>query len=318
MRLPEALPKIDRTSMINMRNIALIANPAAGGGRCRSAIPTATSVMRRGGWVVTPFVSQTYRHSRTLARDLPPHAFDAVACLGGDGTLSEVVDGLLSSACVDACPPLAVLPCGRGNSFARDLGITSLSGGLSALSGGKRQAVDVCRYTQGIRHHHFINLMGFGFVTDVAETAQRFSWLGDFSYVAGVLYRTARLRCQQMVLDIDGVDYSGPNLFVEFCNSQFTGGAMKMAPGARIDDGRFDAVIVAPLSRAGLLKTFPKIYAGTHHSHPAVTIVRGHTATVRTAPAKTLLPDGELFGATPTTIDVLPGHLRFFTLNGPA
>ena len=91
---------------------------------------------------------------------------------------------------------------------------------------------------------------------------------------------------------------------------------MKMAPDARIDDGLFDVVILGPLSRASLLRTFPKIYAGTHGDHPSVTMVRGKTATVRTRPVKTLLPDGELFGVTPTTIDVLPGRVRFFAHPG--
>ncbi|MFH1982326.1 MAG: diacylglycerol kinase family protein [Pseudomonadota bacterium] len=298
-------------------NIALIANPFSGGGFSQEAIETVIVDIRSAGGAVTLFVSRSVGHCRSLARNLPAGVYDAVACLGGDGTLSEVVDGLLAGACADQCPPLAVLPSGRGNSFARDLGIFNLADGLAAMADGRTQSVDICRYTQGDGYHHFVNLMGFGFVTDVAETALNYPWLKDFSYVIGVLYRAAVLRCHRMTLTIDGIDYSGPNCFVEFCNSRYTGGAMKIAPHALIDDGMFDAVILSPLSRISLLKTFPRIYAGTHGSNPAVTIVKGKTATVRTSPVKTLLPDGELFGTTPTIIDVLPGRLRFFTKSVP-
>lgn len=295
--------------------IALIANPVSGGGISRVALDTAIAAIRDSGQAVTAFLSESSGHCRRLAGALPAGDYDAVACLGGDGTLSEVVDGLLMGACAGDCPPLAVLPFGRGNSFARDLGIHTVSDGLAALSAGVTQAVDVCRYTQGGSFHHFVNLMGFGFVTDVAETALKYPWLKDFSYVLGVLYRAAVLRFHHMALTIDGVDYSGPNCFVEFCNSRYTGGAMKIAPEARIDDGMFDAVILSPLSRYSLLKTFPRIYAGTHAANPAVTIVKGRTATVETTPVKTLLPDGEVFGATPTRLDILPGRIRFFTKN---
>jgi len=87
---------------------------------------------------------------------------------------------------------------------------------------------------------------------------------------------------------------------------------MLMAPDARIDDGYFDAVILSPLSRRNLLTTFPKIFKGTHVNRPDVRVVRGKRAVVRTMPSKGLLPDGEIFGTTLTTIDVLPRRVRYF------
>jgi diacylglycerol kinase family enzyme len=154
--------------------------------------------------------------------------------------------------------------------------------------------------------------MGFGFVTDVAKTASRFKWAADFSYVIGVFYRLVGLAFHQMVLEIDGKVISGENCFVEICNSKYTGGNMLMAPEAAIDDGLFDAVVVSPLSRASLIATFPKIFNGTHGAHPAVRFIKGKSAVVHTEPQKTLLPDGEIFGTTPTEITVLPRLAKYF------
>ena len=103
--------------------------------------------------------------------------------------------------------------------------------------------------------------MGFGFVTDVANTAARFGWASNFSYVIGVLHRTQRPDSRWLF---------------------------------RRGDPFFPELIESPA-------TFPKIFDGTHVNRPEVRVVRGKSATVRTSPSKELLPDGEIFGTTPAT-----------------
>ena len=85
-----------------------------------------------------------------------------------------------------------------------------------------------------------------------------------------------------------------------------------MAPEARIDDGRFDIVVVGPLSRWSLISTFPKIFRGTHGENAAVQFFQATSADIHTQPQKKLLPDGEIFGNTPTKISILPHRLRYF------
>jgi diacylglycerol kinase (ATP) len=200
---------------------------------------------------------------------------------------------------------------GRGNSFARDLNIFTSEDGISSLLNKKTRIVDVCRYTQESEYFYFVNLMGFGFVTDAAKTAASFQWLGDLSYVVGVLHRTLGLKFHQLEMEIDGKPYSGKNCFMEICNSRYTGGNMLMSPESEIDDGYMDLVILSGLSRWSLLKTFPGIFKGTHLSHPAVEYIPCRKVKIMTTPLKQLLPDGELMGATPTEVDILPGHVRY-------
>lgn len=292
--------------------IAIIAKPARGTGKNAHYLPQVLSRLQTEGINCDVFETGHHGHALEIVRDLSVEKYDGIIAAGGDGTNCQVLNGLLKFHGSGTLPPLGIIPAGRGNSFARDLDIHSLSDGIAAIAGGRTTPVDVCRYVQGDDVWYFVNLMGFGFVTDVARTASRFPWTGDLSYVIGVFHRTVGLAFHEMELEIDGTAYDGSNCFVEFCNSRYTGGSMLIAPDARIDDGLFDAVILSPLSRWNLLKTFPKIFDGTHVHRPEVRVVQGKHAVVRTTPVKGLLPDGELTGATPVTVDVLPRRVRYF------
>ncbi|BBO76665.1 diacylglycerol kinase [Desulfosarcina widdelii] len=293
--------------------IALIANPSAGGQKGTRIIPRVEALLRRHGIDYRLFVTQYHEHALTIAGKLPPQRFDGIVSMGGDGTNFHVLNGLLKKYGPETLPPLGIIPVGSGNSFARDLGICSTMDGLQALVQGETRSVDVCSFSQQGDLWYFVNLAGFGFVTDVARTAHQLKRCGDFSYVLGVFYRLMGLRFHHMELTLDGRRIEAGNCFVEFCNSRYTGGKMLMAPEAKIDDGWFDVVVVEPLSRLSLVTTFPKIFKGTHGENPAVRFFKVKTAEVVTNPSKILLPDGEIFGSTPTRIDIHPKMVRYFS-----
>ena len=292
--------------------IALIANPCAGGGKGARLIPQVERHFKQHGIDYRIFITQHHAHAMGIAGSLRPERYTGVVSLGGDGTNFHLLNGLLRNGHTDEMPPLGIIPVGSGNSFALDLGIRSSTDGIRALIRGRTRQVDVCRFSQTDDAWYFVNLAGFGFVTDVARTAHRLKRFGDFSYVLGVFHRLLDLRFHHMELEIDGRRIVEGNCFVEFCNSRYTGGRMLMAPKASIDDGYFDVVVVRPLSRRSLLSTFPKIFSGTHGTNPSVRFYRAKTAWVVTNPTKMLLPDGELFGSTPTRIDILPQRVRYF------
>ena len=292
--------------------IALIANSRSNAVKENTLIPELKREFKAHNITFDLLWTRYHEHATQLVKQISIREYDAIVSMGGDGTNFQVLNSVLKYHGDSALPPLGILPNGRGNSFAKDLKIFNIKEGIDALRRQTTKAVDVCRFDQNRETHYFVNLMGLGFVTDVAKTAARFKWAADFSYVIGVFYRLMGLTFHQMVFEIDGDVISGPNCFVEICNSKFTGGNMLMAPEAEIDDGLFDAVVVSPLSRASLMATFPKIFKGTHGQNPAVRFIRGKSATVYTEPPKTLLPDGEIFGTTPTKITVLPRLVKYF------
>mgnify|MGYP001821988001 FL=1 len=292
--------------------IALIANPHSGGKKGKKLIPRITKKLTDHHIELDLFCTQYREHAIELARQLSPEKYDGVVSLGGDGTNFEILNGLLKFHGNGHLPPLGIIPVGRGNSFALDLDIQTVEDAIAALVRQKHRQVDVCSFTQGKERFYFVNLIGFGFVTDVAGTAARFKLLGRFSYVIGVLYRTVRLTFHQMVLEMDGTVITGKNCFVELCNSRYTGGNMLMAPDARIDDGYLDVIVAAPLKRSSLICTFPKIFKGKHGDQSAVSFYKATQVRVMTTPEKVLLPDGEIFGKTPTEINIHPKRVRYF------
>ncbi len=292
--------------------IALIANSRSSGISGNNLRPELENEFKKHHIAFDLLRTQYHGHATQLVKQLSIREYDAIVSMGGDGTNFQVLNSILKYHGDSQIPPLGILPYGRGNSFAKDLHIFSGQDGIDALGRQNTRAVDVCRFSQNQTAHYFVNLMGFGFVTDVAKTAVRFKWAANFSYVIGVFYRLMGLSFHQMVLEIDGEIISGQNCFVEICNSKYTGGNMLIAPEAEIDDGVFDAVVVSPLSRANLLATFPKIFKGTHGKNQAVKFIKGKSAVVYTEPQKTLLPDGEIFGTTPTEITLLPRLVKYF------
>lgn len=279
-------------------------NPYSGGKKGIKLLPMIEKKLTKAGIEYHTYLSLYHEHTVKIASELDIAQYDAVVAVGGDGTNFHVLNGLLSCFRPDNIPPIGIIPIGSGNSFARDLGIFSMDDGVRSVIENKTRRIDVCSFTQNEKTFYFVNLAGLGFVTDVAQTALKFKWLGDFSYIIGVFYRTAGLHFHDMELELDGQVISGENCFVEFCNSRFTGGNMLMAPEARIDDGFMDIVIVEKLSRTSLLLTLPKIYSGNHIRHPAVRYVKAKSAKIRTRPDMALVPDGEIFGHTPTSITV--------------
>ncbi len=284
--------------------VALIVNPYAGGKNGKKTIPLIEKQLNQHKIETQIYTSLYAQHIPKIASELKIQEFDAIISVGGDGTNYHVLNGLLSQFKSKNLPPLGIIPVGSGNSFAKDLNIFTMEDGINAIVRDKPKSVDVCSFSQDKKKFYFVNLTGLGFVTDVAKTAQKFKILKDLSYLIGVFYRTLNLKSYYMELTIDGKTIEGENCFVEFCNSKFTGGDMMMAPDAKIDDGFMDIIIAGNLTRSSLIRTLPKIFKGTHIEHPHVKYIQAKTASIKTWPKKTMLPDGEIFGATPSEINV--------------
>ena len=284
--------------------IALIVNPHSGGKKGEKLLPLVEKQLLLNHIDYHAYISLYHEHIMKITSELKIDQYDAIIGMGGDGTNFHILNGLLSNFKLKEIPPLGIIPVGSGNSFAKDLNIHSFEDGIRSIVENDPKWIDVCSFTQAKKKNYFVNLIGLGFVTDVAKTAQKFKFFKDFSYVIGVLHRTINLNFHYMELEIDGKTIAGENCFVEFCNSRFTGGNMLMAPDAEIDDGFMDIIVAGKFSRTSLLATLPKIFKGTHIHHPLVRQFRARKARIKTWPDKTLLPDGEVFGATPATINV--------------
>ena len=290
-----------------MRPVGVILNEAAGGGRCgRSAAP----VLARWATERDLRIERTHGpgHAVELARAMAPEV-DVMVSVGGDGTLFEVVNGLMDAP---ERPSLALLPLGTGNSFGKDIGVVDLATAEEALSRAEPRPVDVVRVVHADGVLHYVNLLSVGFAAEVGDvTNRRFKGLGALGYIAAVLVQVTRLSPRAFPFAVGDEDTDdAPLTLLSLSNSRYTGGDMMMAPEARIDDGFVDVVRIGAMGRRRLLSCFPKLFAGTHLQMTEVS--SRHVSSVAFAPGPPLpvMLDGEIRELVLERVDVLPGALE--------
>ena len=237
--------------------------------------------------------------------------------VGGDGTVHEVVNGLVSSGASGEVE-LAVLPRGTGKDLVRSLRIPcELGRALQVARDGSLRAVDVGRAAyaswDGSRAEaYFANFGGAGVSGAIARRANRSSKAlgGRISFFAATIAVFARWQSARVTVDIDGVQRSGDMFEVLVMNGDYAAGGMWVTPEAEPDDGLLDVLLIGDVTKTDFVRTFPKIYRGKHLSHPKIDVVRGSAVQVDAATALPIVLDGEQPGTTPARFELVPRALR--------
>lgn len=288
-----------------------LSNPAAGFGKGKAATDETVALFHRQGIETQVIRSEYPDNIPEKIKNLDLSGWDGIVSIGGDGTLYETINGLL--AVHDNIPlPIGVIPVGTGNSFSRELAVRTISDAVALILKNQPTAVDVGYFTAQGRTYYFVNMLGIGFVSDVCEWAENHKKFGHFSYIIGVLVKAISLQYYDLALVIDGKAMNCSGVFVEICNTRYTGGTMCMAPDARMDDGLLDVVVLKRLSRIKLLRSFPKIFNGTHPEMEEIEVFRCKTLELQTDRPACLEPDGEILATTPISVGILPGKVRIF------
>ncbi len=286
--------------------ILLLENPRSGTASRRRRASGLESLLKERGARVTvesPACSEAMGERASRAR-LEEH--DVLLVSGGDGTLHRVVNGLVRIPRTHR-PALAILPTGRGNDFAFEIGIRSAKDTLEALSAGSRRLVDLGRTEAGV----FLGVAGAGFDAKAARRAQDTPLLsGSLLYSYAVVRTVLEFRPLAARIRYQGGVYEGAITFAAVGNTSRYGGGMRIAPKASIDDGLLDLCLVRAISRTTLLRMFPTVFGGGHLSHPSVSYVRTPWVSIETAEPSEVFADGEFLQRTPVRIEVLPTELQ--------
>jgi len=291
--------------------ILLIVNPIAGKNNGAAALQQAAPLLKERAISYDVHVSKFAGHAIQLAHQVDLSGYDGIVAVGGDGTLFELLNGLLTrTSTLDI--PIGQIPVGTGNSFIKDLAINSIEDAVAKIASGRTRRVDVGWFSCPKGGYFFINLLGMGFVANVAHRAGKYKALGATSYILGVFEEVILLKSVPTELIIDGYVHQRDAIFVEICNSTKTGGNMIMAPNAKIDDGLLDVILLNKISRTKLLSIFPQIFKGTHVEQPCVETFRGQQIKVITEIPQKLTPDGEVFGTTPIEVTILPKKISMY------
>lgn len=303
------------------KRICLIVNPNAGKRRGLAVAGQTASLLDEAGIITDTRISERPGHTREIAEQLDQSEWNGIVAVGGDGTLFEIINGLLTTTeSIDV--PIGQIPVGTGNSFLKDIEPATPEGteapqvgdsverAVARIVNWSPRRVDLGHFVAEAGSYFFINLLGAGFVSNVAYRAKKYKWLGSLSYILGVIEEVIGLTSTQITLEIDGRGIERDGIFVEICNSRFTGGDMMMAPAAQIDDGFLDVILLTKVSRGTILRLLPTIFKGTHVNEDCVEVYRGKKIIVRSELPLALTPDGETFGETPIEVTVHPHKLE--------
>ncbi len=300
----------------NHTNTLFIINPKAGNGAAGRRITEIETLARR-----------FFTEHRTLVTDGPGRATEyagqalkegvgQVVCVGGDGTLNEVVNGLLSLKVEKTGrPKLGYLPVGTGSDLVKTLGITeNLENGLRNIAAGGGRWVDVGRATfvghdRQTTRRYFINVLSFALGGEVVGRVNRSSKvLGGFlcflwaTLTALITFEKPLIRLQ---ID-DKFDEEIVCWHVSVANGQYQGGGMRIAPDARLDDGRLRVTVVGNLSFLEVLLNLPQLYNGRIYSVKQVSGFTGRKIAAASRTPVLLDLDGEQVGRLPVKVEILP------------
>lgn len=284
------------------RRLAIICNPTAGGGRAARALDAVVGRLSGNGIELRVERSQSGEHAGRLAR-AAAEAGEEVVAFGGDGMVRIVAHAARGT---DAA--VGILPGGRGNDFARALGIPSDPiEACEVLLDGARRRVDA----GDVGGETFVGIASVGIESEVTKIANALPRaFGQASYLIATFAGLARWKPATFALTIDGVERDFTGFIVGAANSPCFGGGMRFAPDAKLDDGLLDVVVVEQGPRALFALKAPKMFKGTHVEDPRVHVFRGAEVGFRTDRTFEVYADGDAIATTPATARAVPGALE--------
>jgi YegS/Rv2252/BmrU family lipid kinase len=279
--------------------LALIVNPVAGSGRAGRALPAVGAELRRLGLEHHVQATLSLEHARALAREAATAGEVAVA-FGGDGLIGAVAGALRGGD-----GSLGVLPGGRGNDFARSLSIpTEPVAACTVLRTGCTRRLDL----GAVGGRTFIGIASCGFDSVANRIANDTKLVrGNLVYAYGALRALAGWRPASFTVTVDeGEPRSLVGYTVAVANSGLYGGGMRLAPDARLDDGRLDLVTISDLPRTRFLALLPRVFRGEHVRRPEVEVARARRVRIECSRPFTMYADGDPIAELPAEVEVLP------------
>lgn len=313
---------------------AVIVNPASASGRTADRWRRIVAALEAGEEAVEVLLTTGPGDAIGLTRRVIEDGIRSIIVLGGDGTMGEVVAGCIradGSGMMRDDIDLSVIHQGTGGDLARGLAIpkdektaigVALTGTLRRIDVGvvAFQALDgvdahVTPQADGSLVRGFVANSNVGMGAEVVEKVEgpfkRFGNNASFALATvSCLSRNPPRRVQ--LTSREGIDATLDIVDITVCNNRYMGGGMLVAPDAQVDDGLLDVVIIAAAGRFKLLRTFPKIYSGSHVHDPLVRVeqtVELHVGVPDGAAHQGVVLDGDLVGRTPATWRIIPGAL---------
>ncbi|MEA2473603.1 MAG: hypothetical protein QOE06_1518 [Thermoleophilaceae bacterium] len=284
------------------RPLAVLVNPAAAGGRALQALGPVRAELERLGVDFHVEETTSADHGRELAAAAAANG-EAVAALGGDGFVGTVASVLCGSEV-----PLVVLPGGRGNDFARVLGIPSDPAKAARVAvEGVEHRVDVAE-ANGTT---YVGIASCGFDSDANRIANEATLVkGDLVYLYAALRALVEWKPARIDVTVDGEHHSVSGYSAAVANSKAYGGGMYVVPHAQLDDGLLDVMLCETRSKLDVLKSLPEVFSGSHVDDARNHFMRGREIEISADRPFTVYADGDPIAELPVKIRVAERVLR--------
>jgi len=304
--------------------MVVVLNPYSGRGRAGKVREQVNHALRSASITYTLVETTGVGDAIALARQARLDGHQTVVAAGGDGTISEVVNGLAQAAgATGPVGTLGVLPLGSGNDFADMVGLPrDLTAAARTLAGGRTRCYDLgyAQVTEGgqTRTRYFANSVGAGFEAQVTLESSKIEWLrGVAIYVVAAV--RALLHYRTPAIDLTWVDPAGvqqgrqgPVLLVSVGNSPRSGGGFYLTPTARLDDGLLDLGVADAIARWRVLLLLPKALQGNHITDPAFALTQVRSVKINSSDELPIHLDGEVISRNADQIEltVQPARLH--------
>lgn len=294
-------------------NVRLVYNPVAGQHDVREALQRVVDFLESQGSNVSISRTKGAGDATRYAREAAIEGTDIVVAVGGDGTLGEVATGLAGSDCA-----LGVLPVGTGNVWAHMLDIpvwtpnhrSALLEAAHILVEGKRAPIDLGR----VRDRYFVLWTGVGLDAQITHDVEPYRelrrQLGNLPYVFSAISLGLQLRGTRTTVSVDGQTVRRRAFLVLITNVQFYGGAWRVAPQAKLDDGLLEVYIARGGNAWDVVRHVISVLRGKQLENPEIDVYRGSQVTIRCDRSLPVQVDGEPAGYTPVTVSVVPKALQ--------
>ena len=290
----------------------IILNPYSNRWRAQERIPEVEQALAEAKLDYELVVTKKPFEGTALAETAVADGFDAVVAAGGDGTINEVINGLLRATPDGPTIPFGILPLGTANDFNMMAGLPDTTAAAAqVIAQGKTRQIDAGQ----VNGRFFINNSGLAMEPMVTIENIRMKRLsGEIRYIVALLKVIAKMKAWNMQVEWDDGRYDGPVYLLSVCNSPRTGG-FQMAPGAEIDDGLFDIVLAPEVPKRTLLLLLVRLMQGTHVNHDVVTFTRTASLTVSSDPGTPAHSDGEVFTESTANVEyrILPGKVTLLS-----
>lgn len=294
-----------------MTKLYLIYNPHGGLKKGKHILKKVLPIFQNAQKELTILESQYAGHVYDYAKELEFDGYEGICIIGGDGTMHEVINGMLQRE-DEKMLPIGLITGGTGNSFMHDMNCLDPREAAKNIIRGTLKKIDVAKIETEQTTYYSFNLIGWGVPTDSNIIAEKLRWLGGVRYSISAVLEVLKGKNRFAKIICDGKVFEDNYTFVIGCNTIHVGKGMKMAPKALVNDGKIDLIIVKKESRLKLLFLFPKLFKGTHIESPLVKYLQVKEFSIIPKTKNGLNIDGEMKGFTPAHVKIIKGKIKIF------